>query len=296
MSTTLFPSTKNVLVGTQNDWTDERRARAIPLPSPIRELPKGEVLDPMSAPAAPGAPTKIAGATYAGWPYDAVGKVYFTKSDGKDYVATGWMMAFDDPAGRMPMIMTAAHVLWDLDLKTWAKDVHIVIGQGGTTTVAVWPTALQVTSAWQQQANYAAGVPYDYACCYVDRTSWTGQVLPIQWNLNNTATSMHAVGYPAQANHGYPFEGNAQWDQAGDMYGTARPASGDGSLDMASWLAPGASGGPWIGYGTDGKRWVQGLQSGWYGADSGRCITAYFGSTFAGLMSWAKQEWPKHAQ
>lgn len=287
-----FPYSPNS-VNNKEEWTDERRNKAIPVPPPTKERLPEETTEPEATPPPAPAPTKITGSAYGGWPYNGIGKIFFS-SNGQDYVASGWMSAFSNPAGRMPIIMTAAHVLWDLSSKSWSTNVHIIIGYGGPSPVTVWPTGLQVTSKWQQQPDYPAGIPYDFASCYVNRADWTGQVLPMQWSQPLIDSSQHAIGYPAEPNQGYPFDGGSQWDQSGDMYSSTAPVGGDGELDMASWLSPGASGGPWIGW-SGGARWVQALQSGWYGSGSGRCITPYFGSTFALLMSWTQQQWPNYA-
>jgi hypothetical protein len=153
---------------------------------------------------------------------------------------------------------------------------------------------MSVTSKWQQQGSYE----YDYACCYISRSAWTGSTLPVCWNLNNLPSPIHAIGYPGTPTHGYPFNGKYQWDQKGNVYSTRYTQGGDGIFVMESWFTGGSSGGPWLGY-PDDKRWVLGLQSGLYMDEKkqpiGQCISPYFGATFASLMDWAKKTWPSYA-
>jgi hypothetical protein len=104
-------------------------------------------------------------------------------------------------------------------------------------------TECSVPSLWSSTEDHRL----DMASC---RVSGLPTAVPIVNNMvdwRDAAFVMSAVGFPAQQNAGYPFNGGTMWQTRGQAsLRRLMPVTAGYEAFMTSPLSPGSSGGPWI--------------------------------------------------
>ncbi|MEA1029372.1 serine protease [Pseudomonas sp. N-137] len=236
---------------------------AIPLPIPLvreddlrvpdRPVDSGgnaekTVLVQASEPA-PGSIEKVAGTVRPPkkyqFPYHSVGKLLMTAPNGKEYVASGFMITND-------LILTAAHC------------VHTGPGGGGYfknirfrpghpwAAVEVSARTVAVFEKWTVNGKHA----YDYAFFKTDYPILLGGTLGITITERGVPSGpRNAEGYPAEP----PFDGVSVTEAVSETFWGGNPTK-EGWYSMRdNDMTGGSSGGPWINPETVGQ--VEGLNS-----------------------------------
>lgn len=250
-------------------WTPERMARAVPFDLADR-TPRGG----QAAPQAPAAPRKPTGPAATGSDPVAghapapggirisvtatrvVGKVFFTGSDGKDYVCSGSAVN----STNKNMVFTAGHCVHGGPGQSWNSNWQFVpyYDHGNRPYGTWWAETLVAFNGWTQSGNFG----YDLGIVITSPNS-SGELvnavggMGIQWNYpkDRYVTSM---GYPQAP----PFDG--QWQYFCAATSSQRSWWTTDQIKIPCNMTGGSSGGPWI-FGKDDNvyysGWVNGVNS-----------------------------------
>ncbi|MFF0432901.1 hypothetical protein ACFYU9_11830 [Streptomyces sp. NPDC004327] len=247
-------------------WTPERMARAVPLDMTSRA--------PKADPAAPKAPQKPTGpATTGSDPVEGhaaapggirisvtatqvVGKVFFTGSDGVDYVCSGSAVN----STNKNMVFTAGHCVHGGPGKSWNTNWQFVpyYDHGNRPYGTWWAKTLVAFNGWTQSGNfgYDLGIVITWPNAAGELVNSVGG-LGVQWNYPKDRY-MTSMGYPQAA----PFDG--QWQYFCAATTSQRSIWTTDQIKMPCNMTGGSSGGPWI-YGKDDNvyysGWVNGVNS-----------------------------------
>jgi len=218
-----------------NYWTLERMASAISRDYLLDESNYTKLVTIQSrnlgAPCSLNAQRITTTSVYTTYPYNAVGKVFFTM--GGNYVCSGSIAA-----GRT--IWTAGHCVYDEIAKKFATNFIFVPGYYN----AVEPygrftaTSLCTTTQWANKGDFA----YDYAVARFG-VNLPSSIRPLELavNLNVNNITYKSFGYPA----GTPF--NGYWENTCESGVCARDNGvTPPTLSIACDSTGGSSGGPWI--------------------------------------------------
>jgi V8-like Glu-specific endopeptidase len=280
-------------------WTEERRAKAKPVPLP--KVPAG------TAPAAtepakrgetghtqhgPGEeknpdthvePRGTGGQAVAAplnYPYRTVGKLFFTQG-GSGFSGSAAMITPN-------ILLTAGHCVYD---GGWSTNVAFYPSYGKRASndraykfnynyVAAW-------TAWTQHGNRA----FDYGMVWFDSApgniiGWLGTL----WNAPTGGRTWDAVGYPATPNP--PFNGNVM----DECLGQVASSSTAGTIGLTNDnMEHGSSGGPWItNWNETGRTHANGLQSFHIHDGDTTEYGPYFTQDLKGLMDWISNPANRH--
>lgn len=203
-------------------WTEEREANAIPMELPGRKEKPQCILS-----------YGTAVKNRNDYPYNAIGKMYFTNND-KDYHCTAWVPA----AVRNHGFVTAAHCVFSPTTKKWSTNIRVTLGYATVSCVSgfcdkrwVENTALSRDIATLKPAQHFV-------------TSG-GLMFMINRTITENQTRCNAIGYPDSPHQG---SGIRLWENSTKVTKVLDGAWGDDSqiLVKPEGLCSGASGGPWV--------------------------------------------------
>jgi V8-like Glu-specific endopeptidase len=273
-------------------WTEERRAKAKPVPMPKagrgeRPATKGEVLPkgpPGHTPHSHGEEKKPAphpeprgtgGQAVAqplNYPYRTVGKLFFTQN-GSGFSGSATLISPN-------ILLTAGHCVYE---GGWSANMTFYpsYGQRAASDPAYkfnWSYEACWT-AWSQNGDRA----YDYGMVWIDAApgkeiGWLGTL----WNAPTANRTWDAVGYPGLPNP--PFNGNTMDDALGQYASSS--TSGVFGLTNDN-MEQGSSGGPWItDWNENSRTHANGLQSFHIHDGDTTEYGPYFTQDLNGLMNW----------
>lgn len=256
------------VASTQEYWTPERRAHAIPVESTdvTTKPPAGHDLTPApqkptgkpttgSRPTA-GSVTGKGGSLAAVTATQVVGKVFFTASDGLDYVCSGSAVN----STNKNMVFTAGHCVHGGPGQSWASNWQFVpYYDHGNRPYGTWNAETLVAfNGWINDGNFG----YDVGIA-ITQPNASGELvntvggLGVQWNYPKDRL-MTSMGYPARG----AFDG--QWQYFCQATTSQRSVLVSDQIKMPCNMTGGSSGGPWI-YGKDDNvyysGWVNGVNS-----------------------------------
>ncbi|NLU67738.1 trypsin-like peptidase domain-containing protein [Streptomyces sp. HNM0574] len=227
-------------------WTPERRRNAIPAPGPAGRSGDGGSAAQGEGDGRAGTPEGRPGSTQGALPKgdgskarsesSAVGKVFFTASDGKDYVCSASALNSDSKQ----LAITAGHCVHDGKGGDWATNwVYYPRYREGDKPVGAFPAKTLTTfDAWKDNSDFRRDVamvttyPNDRGKL-VDVTGGHG----LSWNYSHTE-QVDIAGYPSNHN-----KGEVQhfcWGK------TSRYGWFDSRISLKCGFGPGSSGGPWL--------------------------------------------------
>jgi V8-like Glu-specific endopeptidase len=250
-------------------WTRERMAAAIPVDSVDRTTAGRKQLPPStSAPRkqtgrpttgsqpvrGTGTPAGDIGAAVTAT--QVVGKVFYTGSDGKNYVCSGSAVN----STNKNMVFTAGHCVHGGPGQGWASNWQFVpyYNHGSRPHGTWWAETLVAFNGWTNSGDFG----YDVGIVITSPTSRGELVnavggLGIQWNYPKDRY-MTAMGYPQAP----PFDG--QWQYFCSATTSQRSWWTTDQIKMPCNMTGGSSGGPWI-YGKNDSvyhsGWVNGVNS-----------------------------------
>ncbi|MFC9843419.1 hypothetical protein ACFWFF_22180 [Streptomyces sp. NPDC060223] len=247
-------------------WTPERMAAAIPVES--TDIVTRSAQQNQQLPAAPKGPTgpattgsePTAGAS--GIPDDisasvtatkVVGKVFFTASDGLNYVCSASAVN----STNKNMVFTAGHCVHGGPGQSWASNWQFVpyYNYGNRPHGTWWAETLVSFNGWINDGNFG----YDLGIVITSPNS-SGELvnavggLGIQWNYGKERF-MTSMGYPAAG----AFDG--QWQYYCSATTAQRGIFTTDQIKMPCNMTGGSSGGPWI-YGKDDNVYYSGYVNG----------------------------------
>ncbi|HYX23780.1 MAG TPA: hypothetical protein VFC23_06475, partial [Thermoanaerobaculia bacterium] len=179
------------------------------------------------------------------YPYSTVGKIFFTRADGKNFVCSGSSIT----AGNHSVVWTAGHCLFTRGFG-WNRNVLFVPARrNGANPFGVW-TARQLVSTVGWVVNGL--LEYDWGAFTVNRGGIGGaQCLSTTVGGLGMAVNLprvqhwHDFGYPAQP----PFNGEIPQVCTATFAGAERPTGGladPPTNGIGCDQNGGASGGPWV--------------------------------------------------
>jgi hypothetical protein len=252
-----------------NYWTPERMANAKPADIKTARMNSSEVsvgaakpdgpavtVEPAApaggAPADASSPVATAAAAvprpYTNLPDSTIGKVFFTKASGGNFVCSGTAVNSKNKAE----VDTAGHCVADNVSHKFHRNWIFVPAYASTGTSSTtgpygkWTAnRLVTTSAWIN--NSTAQFKEDYGAVVVNRLSGTllvnrvgGQGL--KWNFPR-AQAFSAFGYPQAS----PFNGQSQYRCNSNWLADDNPGGvGPAAIKIACNMTGGASGGGWL--------------------------------------------------
>ena len=221
-------------------WTPERLNKAIPHPLPeVTEEEKENLKKKMHSPLvtiecvepympgtdlSDGTPTK---ADVGKRPFWNGGKLYYTKPDGKDYVASAQFCGKDN------ILLTAAHCIRDHKTGKWSTNVRFyrAYNDGGGQSVNV--TRLTTKKAWVTGGEYDFRFDYSFLVTAAkSEKGWLG------WKTGIPYSSWTAIGYPFNYDDGKYMQ---------KVAGNKGKISGGEVEMLGNPMESGCSGGAWIG-------------------------------------------------
>ena len=267
-------------------WTPERRKKAIPYPIPTVTKKEKDKLKKKNhsfeeriesiesyipdskseSDTSDGEPTN---ANVKERPFWNGGKLFFTGSDGKDYVGSAQF------CGQNNILLTAAHCIRDSETGEWYKNVRFyrAYNNGGGQHVKV--AQLTTKSAWVtgvKEVNFQ----YDYSFLVTSTKSGAGW---LGWKTGIPYSNWTAIGYPINY-------GSCKYMQK--VVGTKGKGSGGVIEMLGNPMTNGCSGGAWIGDLTIphvGGNYAIGLNS--YTIHDGNIWGPLFDSGFSDLYYYA---------
>lgn len=269
-------------------WTDERLAKAEPLPLPTL---KGE---PEGLTAAAGEPTVelakppddfLEGDSAAcfrtsrvsnmnTWPYQVVGKMFMSFPNGGNYVGSAWTIYESS-------VFTAGHCVFDKNLGGWARNVAFYPRYNNGSTIGGWAARSLVSLVgWTRDRNFT----YDLGA-FITTRAIRPQTGSLGWIANSSpslGSPFTAVGYPAQPIPGYNFDGRYMWQSVGNYLG------GTSILKMCNNMTGGCSGGPWSIVYNGVNAYGKGVNSHRYSSDPNSMYSPAFGQGFLNITDWLK--------
>ncbi len=283
----------DALAAVEAFWTEDKMAKARPLPLPERkgEPPaEAEFLVDGAAPvcedeagpeepddeeeeldeAAPRYRTSLV-ANLNVAPYKYVGKVFMTFG-GRNYVGSGWCIY-------RRTVFTAGHCVHDKQ-KGWAKNVLFKGRYRAGSQAGTWALPrLAALRGWIDKEDFrydiGAGLTRGDIQAVLGRMGWVANIPANQGTIDS-------IGYPASPVAGYNFDGQRMWHCLGQYL------SGSNPVKMANNMTGGCSGGPWTVF-FRGQSRANGLNSFRWTNEPETMNSPYFGQGFLNLVQWIKQ-------
>lgn len=278
-------------------WTHTRQVKATPLPLPAvtldqlaamrgelrAQLARRPTFAPSTAPPSSTVRRTAVVEDTAADPFAAVLKMFMTFGGG---MSVGSAFVVGKRA-----VLTAGHCVYADG--TWARNVQFIprytngVKPHGTFNAVKTTTLREFT-----QLPAGPRFVYDIAACVVDK-DFPDELRPAAYSVNALlpAGPLRSLGYPAEPDRGFPFDGERLWASDGDYhheddagFGTTAPRVYAHYCDLTG----GCSGGPIVG---DGGR-VVGLNShvllrpGGGREDPPRMFSPYFGDAVMRLLKW----------
>ncbi len=278
-------------------WTHTRQVKATPLPLPAvtldqlaamrgelrAQLARRPTFAPSTAPPSSTVRRTAVVEDTAADPFAAVLKMFMTFGGG---MSVGSAFVVGKRA-----VLTAGHCVYADG--TWARNVQFIprytngVKPHGTFNAVKTTTLREFT-----QLPAGPRFVYDIAACVVDK-DFPDELRPAAYSVNALlpAGPLRSLGYPAEPDRGFPFDGERLWASDGDYhheddagFGTTAPRVYAHYCDLTG----GCSGGPIVG---DGGR-VVGLNSHVLLRPGGgrelppRMFSPYFGDAVTRLVRW----------
>ncbi|MEV8623979.1 trypsin-like peptidase domain-containing protein [Streptomyces sp. NPDC051079] len=245
-------------------WTPERMAKAVPAERVERTGGPGGRPAPQrpTGPATTGSDPVLGNAARAeGFratvsATQVVGKVFFTGSDGKDYVCSGSAVN----STNKNMVFTAGHCVHGGPGQSWNSNWQFVpyYDHGSRPYGTWWAETLVAFNGWTNDGNFG----YDLGIVITSPNS-SGELvnavggMGLQWNQSKDRF-VTAMGYPQAP----PFDG--QWQYFCAATSSQRSWWTTDQIKIPCNMTGGSSGGPWI-FGKDDNvycsGWVNGVNS-----------------------------------
>lgn len=209
-------------------------------------------------------PTALYGTTSTLFPYRAIGKVFYTKSDGLNYVCSGSSIG-----GRA--VLTAGHCVSDGKGKFHTNWVFVPAYRNNARPYGTWSAFWLTTfSAWHTSSNLGRDVGFaavrDISSLKLSqRVGWLG----FTWN-QSTTKHWNMFGYPGASpyNGAWLVQTQASLSRMDSTKSPSRPGIG-------SKQTPGCSGGPWI-LNFVTNNYANGVNSSYYTAQPLEMFSPYF--------------------
>jgi V8-like Glu-specific endopeptidase len=184
---------------------------------------------------------KVLRDSYTVFPYKAIGKVFFTKATGGNYVCSG-----SSAGGRA--VLTAGHCVAEGGKNLWHRNWAFVPAYRGWSSsqrpYGTWTAQyLGTMNEWLYSGRYSRdvgfGVTYN-----VGGVRLSSKVGYLGFSYNQAANKQHwdAFGYPQASpwNGGEMVQTSAEWARSDCSQGSPCTSG------IGSGQRPGSSGGPWI--------------------------------------------------
>lgn len=209
-------------------------------------------------------PTSLYGTATSTFPYRTIGKVFFTKSDGKNYVCSGSSIG-----GRA--VLTAGHCVSD-GAGHWHTNWTFVPAYRNTTApYGIWRQFWKTTfAAWHTGANASRDVAFS-AVSDINGVKLSSKVgwLGFAWN-QSYVKHWNMFGYPSVT----PYTG--LWMvQTQASYSRSDTSKSPATQGIGTTQTPGCSGGPWI-LNFMTNNWANGVNSYYYIAQPQEIFSPHF--------------------
>ncbi|MHC1729904.1 MAG: serine protease [Syntrophobacteraceae bacterium] len=209
-------------------------------------------------------PTTLYGTTSSAYPYRVVGKIFFTKSDGLNYVCSGSSIG-----GRA--VLTAGHCVSDGKGKFHTNWVFVPAYRNNVRPYGTWSASWKTTfTAWHNSSDFGRDVGfaavYDQ---YGKKLSQRVGTLGFAWN-QSTTKHWNMLGYPGQS----PYNG-AWLVQTQASLSRVDASKSPGRPGIGTKQTPGCSGGPWI-LDFISSNYANGVNSSYYTASPLEMFSPYF--------------------
>ena len=255
-------------------------------PAPTGPAGKVEPRQPRpSSPALDAKPAAKAAAFLPGYPYYSfpartAGKVFFTKSNGLNYVCSGTIV---NTAGRNS-VWTAGHCAHDGAGGQYHRNwVFVPSYSNGSAPYGYWSARLLVSTAgWVNSGDFASDIAVaimnpSYGYRIVDYLGGQG----LTWNQSKRI-AVTAFGYPAAA----PFSGGLLWGCAGTTFPEWEYLWWSAeTLGLACDMTGGSSGGGWLAFFNGNTGYLNGNNSYKYNNNPNVMYSPYYDDTAATLYS-----------
>jgi len=223
---------------------------------------------------------------YMQYPYQTIGKVFFTIPGQDDYVCSGAVVN----TGNQSSVWTAGHCVYSPDIQQWHENfIFVPARYQGRNTYQIWTAqTLAAPAGWTQKEL----LEYDLGGAYMDRGGpgnryLVGQLGSLGFAANlNREQHWHAAGYPAQS----PFDGEHMHFCASTWAENDQPSGNRDhpkTVGIGCDMTGGSSGGPWIRNlsGQDGNL-INGNVSYGYDGVPDKYYSPYFGDGAIELYNW----------
>jgi len=209
-------------------------------------------------------PTTLYGTTASTYPYRVIGKVFFTKSDGKNYVCSGSSIG-----GRA--VLTAGHCVSDGKGAFHTNWVFIPAYRNNTRPYGTWSAFWKTTfTVWHKYSDYGRDVGFA-AVSDISGKKLSQRVgtLGFAWN-QSTIKHWNMFGYPAASpyNGAWLVQTQASLSRVDESKSPGRPGIG-------TTQTPGCSGGPWI-LNFITSNYANGVNSSFYSTAPQEMFSPYF--------------------
>lgn len=288
---------------TQDYWTRGRLLSAKPVEVPSVTASQARSIKPQPIGPAGAVPPTLSKATSSPVPASAsdgsqwtgndrtTGKVFFTGSDGYDYVCSASAV---DSESKL-VVWTAAHCVFDIayscedDAGYYQNWVYVPGYRDGAAPLGRWTARELWVPRGYCEGTWPEAAPYDSGAAVMNLigtnriAAYTG-ANGISWN-QPAVQSVYALGYPQAA----PFDGQT----LRYCYGTTFADTSNGARGLSCEMKGGSSGGPWLrAYNAaTGLGYVNGATSYGYSDDPYHLYAAYHGNAQADLYNWVRNRY-----
>ena len=278
-------------------WTEDRKAKARPLPLPSVNLASiqaaqwaaggamiAQGIQDLAAPVhvqpvpPDGVPQTVAGAVtkrvtdITANPYSVVVKLFMRFPAG-DYIGTGWVIG-------ERAIISAGHCMYDHTLGGWATNVVAHARYHNGNEAAEWVlTQRSALKEWVDTRNFEFDVSAGIASTPIRPI--TGKAGYIANQPADQAPFL-SVGYPGTSTPTFPFNGEEMWESTGGF----QPPPWTGVVAMDNHMTGGCSGGPWFTSKPGGGPVACGLNSFILDFPPNKMHSPYFGPAFVRIVQW----------
>jgi V8-like Glu-specific endopeptidase len=221
---------------------------------------------------------KVLRSSYTVFPYKAIGKVFFTKASGGNYVCSG-----SSVGGRL--VLTAGHCVAEGGKKVWHKNWSFVPAYRGWYADAAsqrpygtWTSSILATfTDWFNLGKFCrdVGMVVTNDVGGVKLSARVGN-LGFAWNQTRSKQHWDAFGYPQAS----PWDGKEMAQTEAEWARDDNPGCTPYTVGIGSTQRPGCSGGPWVRVFYPGKsganNYANGVFSYYYGTQPDAFYSPYF--------------------
>lgn len=290
---------------TKNYWTKERKANAEPIKTPLinksdkveltksnqesgkKTVSQDKIVSDKGSDIATDTLLLTNNADYqtervrdiSAYPYSAVGKLFMTFPNGKNYVGSAWTIGES-------VVFTAGHCVYSAEDGGWAKDIVFSSNDGNRDDKDFVAKTFYSLDGWINEEDFK----YDLAVCVMQTpvrptTGSLGWVAHLPFDNNRVYES---IGYPADNSKIKEFDGRFMWKCVGKSHQNNSHNRYE-IIGMYNNMTGGCSGGPWVTSYND-QIYANGINSFGYIEDEGKMYSPYFGENFINLINIVKNE------